>query len=410
MGNPCHSPHSDPWELVDEAGADLRAIVIAVGYRLNIFGFLAGQGIDGNFGFWDQRCALEWVRDHISAFGGDPHQITLGGLSAGALSAHYQLQYELLHGSGSMPLFRNIFMCSNAISVRERQNIMLWTSLTILNLRCNLNQFKNVKFWRLRRFGVKANNIAANLQLEDVFDLFNIDPLLSVQEKIDRLRNVPSNNLIAKFSSLRLDTFRPVTDGDFVAGDMLKLLRDGTVARLFKDRGMRIMIGETESENYYPEAICRKLLASYGMCREQEVGQTYGLITSDVQVRAPIRAFVKTLADVGVPLHNIFRYRSQFRAKCISKLYSPELGVTHSVDMCVWWYLVRFGYEQNETVAARDWLSRSLIPLVNGAPLRSECSTIKQYMEFTPNAEIRAVDDVYWDRMITLSEICAETV
>lgn len=52
MGNPCHSPHSDPWELVDEAGADLRAIVIAVGYRLNIFGFLAGQGIDGNFGFW----------------------------------------------------------------------------------------------------------------------------------------------------------------------------------------------------------------------------------------------------------------------------------------------------------------------------------------------------------------------
>lgn len=120
--------------------------------------------------------------------------------------------------------------------------------MTILNLRCNLNQFKNVKFWHLRRFGVKANNIAANLQLEDVFDLFNIDPLLSVQEKIDCLRNAPSNNLMAKFSSLRLDTFRPVTDGDFVAGDMLKLLRDGTVARLFKDRGMRIMIGETESE------------------------------------------------------------------------------------------------------------------------------------------------------------------
>lgn len=69
-----------------------------------------------------------------------------------------------------------------------------------------------------------------------------------MQEKIDCLRNVPSNNLIAKFSSLRLDTFRPVTDGDFVTSDMLKLLRDGTVVRLFKDRGMRIMIGETESE------------------------------------------------------------------------------------------------------------------------------------------------------------------
>ncbi|CAG9990026.1 unnamed protein product [Clonostachys byssicola] len=166
---------------------------------------------------------------------------------------------------------------------------------------------------------------------------------------------------------------------------MLKLLRDGTVAKLFKDRGMKITIGETESE-------------------------TYGLITSDVQVRAPIRAFVKTLADAGVSLDRIFRYRSQFRAKCISKLYSPELGVTHSVDMCVWWYLTRFGFDQDEAAATRDWLSRSLIPLVNGTPLRSDCSTIKQYMEFTPNAEIRAVDDVYWDQMITLSEICAETV
>jgi hypothetical protein len=78
--------------------------------------------------------------------------------------------------------------------------------------------------------------------------------------------------------------------------------------------------------------------------------------------------------------------------------------------MCVWWYLIRFGYEQHEAVATKDWLSRSLIPLINGIPLRSDCSIINQYMEFTPNAEVRAVDDVYWDRMIALSEICAETV
>jgi carboxylesterase type B len=52
IGNPCHTPRSNPWELVDEAGADLQAIVVAVGHRLNIFGFLAGEGLQGNYGLW----------------------------------------------------------------------------------------------------------------------------------------------------------------------------------------------------------------------------------------------------------------------------------------------------------------------------------------------------------------------
>lgn len=80
---------------------------------------------------------------------------------------------------------------------------------------------------------------------------------------------------------------------------------------------------QTSLENYYPAAICRKLLDSYGLCTEQEVDRTYGLITSDVQVRAPIRAFVKTLADAGVPLDRIFRYQSQFPDKMhIQALFS----------------------------------------------------------------------------------------
>ncbi len=41
-----------PHELVAEDGANLKAIVVSIGYRLNVFGFLAGDGIEGNFGFW----------------------------------------------------------------------------------------------------------------------------------------------------------------------------------------------------------------------------------------------------------------------------------------------------------------------------------------------------------------------
>jgi para-nitrobenzyl esterase len=52
--------------------ADGDVVVVSVNYRLGVFGYLVHEGVsDGNLGLYDQMLALEWVRDHISAFGGD---------------------------------------------------------------------------------------------------------------------------------------------------------------------------------------------------------------------------------------------------------------------------------------------------------------------------------------------------
>jgi para-nitrobenzyl esterase len=68
-------------------------VVVTINYRMGAFGFLRLRDrfglrlpATGNEGLLDQVAALEWVRDEIEAFGGDPGSVTIFGESAGAMS------------------------------------------------------------------------------------------------------------------------------------------------------------------------------------------------------------------------------------------------------------------------------------------------------------------------------------
>jgi len=79
-------------------------VVVSFNYRLGALGFLAGiHELEGNYGMKDQQLALQWVRDNIGHFGGDPDQVTLFGESAGAMSVG-------LH-SLSIPSSNGLFRC-----------------------------------------------------------------------------------------------------------------------------------------------------------------------------------------------------------------------------------------------------------------------------------------------------------
>ncbi len=77
--------------------AERGVVVVSINYRLGALGWLAlpalsaesPQHISGNYGLLDQIAALKWVQSNISAFGGDPHNVTIAGESAGALSVMY---------------------------------------------------------------------------------------------------------------------------------------------------------------------------------------------------------------------------------------------------------------------------------------------------------------------------------
>jgi para-nitrobenzyl esterase len=108
----------DPTRLVKQG-----VIVVTINYRLGYLGFFAQSAIDaeghlnGNYGFMDQQFALKWVRRNISGFGGDPHQVTIFGESAGGQSVYAQLASPLAAGlfqgaiaeSGSYLEFQDYF-------------------------------------------------------------------------------------------------------------------------------------------------------------------------------------------------------------------------------------------------------------------------------------------------------------
>ncbi|HEX3423491.1 MAG TPA: carboxylesterase/lipase family protein [Sphingomicrobium sp.] len=69
-------------------------VVVTINYRLGVFGFFSHPELtassphhaSGNYGLLDQVAALKWVKRNISAFGGDPSHITVGGESAGSIA------------------------------------------------------------------------------------------------------------------------------------------------------------------------------------------------------------------------------------------------------------------------------------------------------------------------------------
>jgi para-nitrobenzyl esterase len=89
-----------------EALAKKGLVVVTFNYRLGAFGFLAtpelskesGHNASGNFGLQDDIALLQWVHRNISAFGGDPNRVTIGGWSAGAGSVGFMDMSPLAKG------------------------------------------------------------------------------------------------------------------------------------------------------------------------------------------------------------------------------------------------------------------------------------------------------------------------
>lgn len=97
---------------------DGDVVVVSINYRLGVLGFvnfgeaLGLPSMPSNLGLRDQIAALEWIRDNIAAFGGDPRRVTINGESAGSIAVGL-----LMLAPKAWPLFHGAIMQSGAINL-----------------------------------------------------------------------------------------------------------------------------------------------------------------------------------------------------------------------------------------------------------------------------------------------------
>jgi carboxylesterase type B len=276
---------------------------------------------------------------------------------------------------------------------------------------------------------------AVETQLQNVLSTFSISSSLSPSERLDKLRSIPAQTLVSRIFDLDIHTFRGVTDDAMIPSDLITNIHSGAFAARFKARGMRILLGEAETEeilyaltnpppdfshaemlkalnNYYAEPVCEALLGLYkdegGAAdarveaalalgdEKEKAKRLFGLITSDVQVRAPIRVLSKALFDGGVPAERILRYRVAFRPECTDKVYPKSFGVTHACDGVSWWYIERYGFSEAEKENVKKWLGKTLIPLVAGDGDCEEKLGAEEFLYFKGCGDVDVVKDQHW--------------
>ncbi len=292
-------------------------VLVSINYRMGAFGFMNLKEITGgkipatgSEGLLDQIAALEWVKDNIAFFGGDPGNVTAAGFSAGAMSIG-----DLL----SMPKARGLF--HKTINRSGSTN----TVTALKNAVDTTEQFLKV----------------LNINPKDTESLRKLtaQQLLEAQEKL---------GVIMREAKGALTPFAPVVDGDVMPDFPINLIKKGSAKNVIVMAGntldeLKMSTGMDPAMRNLDEAGLlnrMKALAPAEMApglievyrealkkRGSSVSpmDILGTISSDLMFRIPTIRLVEAQRDNGAPAYNYyFTYKSP--------AMGGILGAMHGLD------------------------------------------------------------------------------
>ncbi|KAI1295437.1 Cholinesterase [Halotydeus destructor] len=112
-------------------------VVVFANFRDNVFGFFKADNtsVPGNLGIWDHAAAITWIAANIEAFGGDPRQLTVAGVSSGGSST-----WILSLSPVTQPYIKNVMLMSASISGNTAQDVIGVSKTLAASLGCNTTQ------------------------------------------------------------------------------------------------------------------------------------------------------------------------------------------------------------------------------------------------------------------------------
>jgi para-nitrobenzyl esterase len=292
-------------------------VLVTINYRLGAAGFLNLKEISGgkipatgNEGMLDQIAALDWVIENISAFGGNPGNITISGFSAGGMSVGTLLAIPLARGK-----FQKAMNRSGAA-----------------NIVGDLSGALNISKQFLGLLGLKSQDIDGLYRL-------TTRQLLEAQQQLSNLLRQNEN---------RATPFQPVVDGSVLPEYPMTALKKGVA------RDIPILAGNTLDElkssmamdpglrnldeagliarlgHLIPSELVSELIGVYhGALTHRGIQVTpleiLGSLNTDFMFRIPTLRLVEMQRDNGAAAYNyLFTYRSP--------ALGGALGASHGLD------------------------------------------------------------------------------
>jgi para-nitrobenzyl esterase len=303
-------------------------VVVTINYRMGALGFLRlrerfGDRLPagGNEGLLDQIAALEWVRDEIDAFGGDPGNVTIFGESAGAMSCATLLGMPRARG-----LFHRAVLQSGAANFRWRPDVAAGLADLVLD-ELSLGSPEALRAVDVSRLLGAQRRLFMDMLMSDRYVLGALSPtgqrvagavLLGLALGRRRFGSVTtplSERLVSLLRRRHREgkpspratalhrlrarglPFQPVVDGAIVPRDPLVAIRDGAA------RDIPVLIGTNLDETKLflpldPEAATLDEVSLLARCRDAIPGQGGG----DHAAREAIEVYRAARAARGEPI------------------------------------------------------------------------------------------------------------
>ncbi len=181
-------------------------VLVVINYRLGYFGRFGHPALTKlqadeplvNYGLMDQIAALEWVRDNIAAFGGDPGNVTIFGHSAGGVSVNY-----LMTTSQSRGLFHKAIAQGSGVLIDRSLHAFVDTPRGLTG-----KSSETIGLELAAEFGITPQNTPDDMEV------------------VRKLRQLPWADIIAYQKKVQRP-FNPVIDGKLVADNLAEVFERG---------------------------------------------------------------------------------------------------------------------------------------------------------------------------------------